>query len=65
MTTTTNTNQASVNATFVVNTSNGEVKVVVANKKEEEKTKQAQPVSGFAKNTRYSIYNNGGGYTGL
>ncbi|MBB1284062.1 hypothetical protein HRH25_06730 [Flavisolibacter sp. BT320] len=65
MSTTTNTTQSTVNASFVVNAINGEVKVIVANQKEEENTKQAQPISGFAKNTRYSIYNNGGGYTGL
>jgi hypothetical protein len=62
---TTNTNQAAVNATVVVNPSNGEVKVLVAGKKEEKATNPAKPVTGFAKNTRYSIYNNGGGYTGL
>ena len=65
MKSTTNTNQAAVNATVVVNPSNGEVKVLVASKKEEKATNPAKPVMGFAKNTRYSIYNNGGGYTGL
>ena len=65
MSTTTNTTQSTVNASFVVNAINGEVKVIVANQKEEENTKQDQPISGFAKNTRYSIYNNGGGYTAL
>lgn len=65
MSTTTNTTQTTANASFVVNAINGEVKVIVASQKEGENTKQNQPISGFAKNTRYSIYNNGGGYTGL
>lgn len=65
MSTTTNTTQTAANASYVVNAINGEVKVIVASQKEAENTKQNQPISGFAKNTRYSIYNNGGGYTGL
>lgn len=65
MSTTTNTNQASSHASFVVDVINGETEVIVAHQKEENTKQQAQPVSGFAKNIRYSIYNNGGGYTGL
>jgi hypothetical protein len=66
MSTTSNTNQVVANASYVVNRSNGDVKVIVSNQKQEESKKQVQqPISGFAKNTRYSIYNNGGGYTGL
>ncbi|MDQ3278494.1 MAG: hypothetical protein M3Q06_09215 [Bacteroidota bacterium] len=65
MTSTTNTNQAPVTAAFVVSQTSGEINVIVSGKKEEEKTNSVKPVSGFAKNTRYSIYNNGGGYTGL
>lgn len=64
--TTANTTLATVNASYLVNPSNGEIKVMVSNintKKEEKKT--LKTISGFAKNTRYSIYNNGGGYTGL
>lgn len=51
------------NTTLVVNPANGEVKMVV-NQKAEEK-RELKMVARFAKNTRYSIYNNGGGYTGL
>lgn len=58
-----NTNQAAVNASYVVNSSKGEIKVVVTTKKAT--AKELKTVTGFAKNTRYSIYNNGGGYTGL
>ena len=65
MTSTTNTNQAPVNTAYVMNPVNGEVKVIVTSKKEEETPNPAKPLDGFAKNTRYSIYNNGGGYTGL
>lgn len=65
MSTTTNANQVVANASFVVNPVNGNVRVIVTNQKQEEIKKQTQPITGFAKNTRYSIYNNGGGYTGL
>ena len=66
MSTTSNTNQVVANASYLVNRSNGDVKVIVSNQKQEETKKLVQqPISGFAKNTRYSIYNNGGGYTGL
>jgi uncharacterized protein YktA (UPF0223 family) len=58
-----NVNNATINASYVVNATNGEIKVVVSSKKEEKKTEKT--VAAFAKNTRYSIYNNGGGYTGL
>jgi ABC-type proline/glycine betaine transport system ATPase subunit len=58
-----NTAQTTVNTTLVVNPANGQVKVFV-NKKTEE-MKKPKAVAAFAKNTRYSIYNNGGGYTGL
>jgi hypothetical protein len=65
MSTSTNSNQTSANVIFVVSATDNEAKGITVNQKEEENTKQPQPVSGFAKNTRYSIYNNGGGYTGL
>ena len=58
-----NTTPATVNASYVINPVKGEVKIVVTEKKETKKV--MQPLAGFAKNTRYSIYNNGGGYTGL
>ncbi|NTS40929.1 hypothetical protein HRG84_08415 [Flavisolibacter sp. BT320] len=64
MSTATNTNQTSANVIFVVSATDSKAKGLTVNQKEEE-TKKTQPVSGFAKNTRYSIYNNGGGYTGL
>jgi hypothetical protein len=61
-----NTIQTTVNASYVVNSSNGEVKVIVSDKKpNKEEKKTLKTAGGFAKNTRYSIYNNGGGYTGL
>jgi hypothetical protein len=62
-----NTIETTVNASYLVQGGKGNVKVVVTNNAE----KQAKTVSTknttalFAKNTRYSIYNNGGGYTGL
>lgn len=64
--TTENTTQAIVNASYVINPTNGTVKVMVSNKSNKKEVKQSVKVAGgFAKNTRYSIYNNGGGYTGL
>jgi hypothetical protein len=62
--TNTKTNQTAVNTSYVVSSTNGEVKNVVATKEAKAKT-TVKSVAGFAKNTRYSIYNNGGGYTGL
>lgn len=64
MTTATNTSQTTVNPAIVVNSAKGDVKMIVTTKKEEV-SNPAKPVSGFAKNTRYSINNNGSGYTGL
>ncbi len=61
--TTNETKPANVNAAYVVNPVNGETKVIIT--KEKESKKQVKVVAAFAKNTRYSIYNNGGGYTGL
>jgi hypothetical protein len=61
--TTQNSTQATVSASYVVNHAKGEVNVIVTTKKEP--LKEAKPVMAFAKNKRYSIYNNGGGYTGL
>ena len=58
-----NTSHTTTSAMLVMNSKNGEVKVLLNKKKEE--TGQPKVVSAFAKNTRYSIYNNGGGYTGL
>lgn len=63
--TTENTTNATVNASYVVNPANGEIKVIVSNKEKKEMKKSLKTIAGFAKNTRYSIYNNGGGYTGL
>jgi hypothetical protein len=57
-----NSTQATVNASYVINPSKGEIKVVVSTKKETEKTIQVKPT--YVK-TRYSIDTNGGGYTGL
>lgn len=62
--TTENTLQAMSNTSYVVNQTNGNVKMLVTSKKQEAKATQ-KPILNFAKNTRYSIYNNGGGYTGL
>jgi hypothetical protein len=54
--------QATVNASYVVNPANGEIKVVVAKKNENE----AKPLPKVKFNkTYYSIDTNGGGYTGL
>jgi hypothetical protein len=58
-----NTSHTATTTTLVLNPTNGEVKVLLNKKKEE--TGQPKAVAAFAKNTRYSIYNNGGGYTGL
>ena len=63
--TTENTTQATLNASYVINASNGEVKVMVSSKNIKETKKTLNVAGGFAKNSRYSIYNNGGGYTGL
>lgn len=63
--TTKNATQATVTASYVLNPANGEVKVMVSSKEKKEAKKTLKTVTGFAKNTRYSIYNNGGGYTGL
>ncbi len=63
--TTENTMHATLNASYVLNPSNGEVKLIVNNTSKKEAKKSLKTVTGFAKNTRYSIYNNGGGYTGL
>ena len=52
-----------MNASYVVNPAKGKVKVIVTIEKTP--NKEMKVVAGFAKNTRYSIYNNGGGYTGL
>lgn len=61
-----NTTKAILNTSYVVNPTNGTVKVMVSNKNTKKEVKQSVKVAGgFAKNTRYSIYNNGGGYTGL
>ena len=60
-----NTTQATVNASYIMNTSTGEVTVKVSAKSEKERKTAAKPAASFAKNIRYSIYNNGGGYTGL
>lgn len=61
--TTENTPQVTVNASYVLNKTTGEVNVKVTSKKEMKTG--AKPTGAFAKNIRYSIYNNGGGYTGL
>ena len=61
--TTQNSTKSNVSASYVVNPVKGEVKVVVTS--EAAPKKELKAVTGFAKNTRYSIYNNGGGYTGL
>ena len=61
--TTKETNPLNVNASYVVNQTSGEVKVVVSKVKESKKP--VKVVAAFAKNTRYSINNNGGGYSGL
>lgn len=63
--TNTNTHQTAVNTTYVVNATKSEVKKVVAAPKEVVIKTSVNTVAGFAKNTRYSIYGNGGGYTGL
>lgn len=63
--TTKNATQATVNASYILNPANGEVKVMVSNREKKEAKKPLTTITGFAKNTRYSIYNNGGGYTGL
>jgi hypothetical protein len=59
--------ETTVNTSYLVHGGNGNVKVVVTNKTEKQaKTGNTNPSTAlFAKNTRYSIYNNGGGYTGL
>ena len=63
--TTKNATQATVNASYVLNPANGEIKVMISGKENKEAKKSSATINGFAKNTRYSIYNNGGGYTGL
>ena len=60
--TTKTTNQATVNASYVVNPANGEIKVVVTKKAEKEVI--AVPKITFQK-TRYSFDSTDGGYTGL
>lgn len=60
-----NTTQTFVATTYVVNTAKPEVKMIVTNKKKQETKIAAKPVAAFAKNTRYSIFGNAGGYTGL
>lgn len=62
---TNNTTQAAVDASYVINISTGEINVKMSAKKEKETKMAEKPVGAFAKNIRYSIYNNGGGYTGL
>lgn len=55
-------NQTSVNASYVMNPANGQIKVVVTKKNETE----AKPLPKIKFNkTYYSIDTNGGGYTGL
>jgi hypothetical protein len=61
--TTTNTTETTIKATYVLNPEKGQIKILVTNKKEVNNAEKQ--VAAFAKNTRYSIYNNGGGYTGL
>ncbi len=63
--TTPNINELIVETSYIVNPAKSELKVVVTSKKENKSAKHAKAVPSFAKNTRYSIYNNGGGYTGL
>lgn len=61
-----NTNQSTINATYVVNPTKGDIKVVVKTaKKEAEKHTTTKPAARFAKNLRYSINGVSGGYTGL
>ena len=60
-----NTNQTTINTAYVINPAKGEVKLVVTTKTEETKEKQLKTNAGFAKNLRYSLNSNGGGYTGL
>lgn len=54
--------QSTVNANYVVNPSNGQIKVVVTKKAETEA--KTMPKISFFK-TRYSFDSNDGGYTGL
>lgn len=60
-----NTIQTPANTSYVLNPTNGNVNVMASKKKEEQKEKSGKAVAGFAKNLRYSINSNGGGYTGL
>jgi hypothetical protein len=60
-----NTTETTLSATYVINPTKGNVKVVVTTKKEAEKETSAKPVANFAPNKRYSINSIGGGYTGL
>lgn len=60
-----NTSEKTINAAYIVNPAQGNVKVVVTTKKEAEKETPIKPVAAFAKTLRYSIDSVGGGYTGL
>lgn len=55
-------NQSLLNATYVMNPANGEMKVVVKTRKENETELPAH--TAYVK-THYSIDTDGGGYTGL
>lgn len=60
--TTKTSNQTALDASYVVNPANGEIKVVVKTKKEGE---GRLPLRAAFVKTHYSIDTNGGGYTGL
>jgi len=60
-----NTNQSTINTAYVINPTSGEVNVVVSQKAEVKIEKEVKAVPKFAKNLRYSLNSNGGGYRGL
>jgi hypothetical protein len=64
--TTQNTTQATISTSYVMTPAQSEVKVVVSKKSTEiNKENAVKPVATFAKNLRYSLNSNGGGYAGL
>ena len=60
-----NTNPTTINTAYVINPTNGNVNVVVSKKADLKNENEVKAIPEFAKNLRYSLNSNGGGYSGL